>query len=168
MIEDRPEKEVCTCKGTIEKDKELLKEQNSKVEDEVNEIKKASHGQLARVFKMRKKITGGKKQGQEPSAIRDPETGDLIVESSMIKAATLKYCVDNLMDNKLYGDAEKLFKLKETLHHLRMKEDTRKEFDIEDDEFEDVLKVFAKKDTKTYDSSLKHQKSIKRLLASFA
>ena len=93
---------------------------------------------------MRKKITGGKKQGQEPSAIRDPETDTLIVESSKIKATTLKYCVDNLKDNKLYGDAENLFKLKQNLHNLRMKEDTKDEFEIGEDEYKDVIKVFAK------------------------
>ena len=134
------------CTETVEKHKELLQEQNKKkVDSEINEIKKASHGQLTRVFKMRNKITGGKKQGQEPSAIRDPETENLLVESSSIKAATLKYCINNLKDNKLDEDAEELHKLKENLHHLRMKEYTKDEFDIEEDEYENVIKVFAKK-----------------------
>ena len=117
-------------KERVEKDEEQLREQNRKIEDEVNEIKKASHGQLTRVFKMRNKITGGKKQGQEPSAIRDPEREELLVKSSSIKAATLKYCINNLKDNKLDEDAGKIFKLKENLHNLRMKEYTKEEFDI--------------------------------------
>ena len=70
---------------------------------------------------MRKKISGGMKQGQEPSAIRDPETGDLLVETSNIKAATLKYCVNNIKDNKLDSDAQQIFNIKENLHNLRMK-----------------------------------------------
>ena len=47
-------------KKSVENDDDLLKEQNKKVEDEINEIKRASHGQLTRVFNMRKKIAGGK------------------------------------------------------------------------------------------------------------
>ena len=45
---------------------------------------------------MRNKKTGGNKQGQEPNAIRDPETGELLVNKEEIKRATLAYCVNNL------------------------------------------------------------------------
>ena len=142
-------------KKPVENDDDILKEQNRKIEDEINEIKRASHGQLTRVFNMRKKISGGKKQGQEPSAIRDPETDELIVESSKIKATTRTYCISNLKDNKLDKNASKLFKLKENLHNMRMSEDTKDEFVVHEDEYKEVIKVFAKKDTKSYDFLLK-------------
>ena len=41
--------------------------------------------------------------------------------------------------------------MKENLHKLRMKEHTKEEFSITEDEYDEVIKVFAKKDTKSYD-----------------
>ena len=65
-------KKASQAKEAMKKKRSCSRNRIKKLEDEVNKIKKAVHGQLARVFKMRKNITGGKKQGQEPSAIRDP------------------------------------------------------------------------------------------------
>ena len=44
---------------------------------------------------MKQIVLVGKKAGMEPSAIRDPASGDLMVSSADIKRTTLQYCVDN-------------------------------------------------------------------------
>ena len=113
---------------------------------------------------MKQKVLGGKKVKQEPSAVRDPLTGDLMVSSSDIKRTTLQYCIDNLKNNKASKNVEVTQKLKEFMHKLRMLEDNHDEFEIEKDEFDDVLKHFAKKDTKSYDFLLKTGESYKEAI----
>ena len=60
-----------------EKSEKLMKSQWKKTEDIVNEIKNSTKVRLARIFKMKDEIMGGKKTGQEPAAMKDPETGDI-------------------------------------------------------------------------------------------
>ena len=115
-----------TCDGCYtqaEEDEVLLKEQGDKLEKEINQIKAQGKGRLTRIFRMKQKVLGGKKVGQEPSAVRDPSTGDLMVSSSDIKRTTLQYCIDNLKNNKASKNVEVIQKLKEFMHKLRMLED---------------------------------------------
>ena len=57
----------------------------------------------------------------------------------------------NLSNNILSKKVENIAKFKEMLHSMRMLEDTKDEFEIEEDEFKDVVEVFKRKDTKSYD-----------------
>ena len=50
---------------------------------------------------------------------------------------------------------ENIYKLKEALHDMRMLENTKDEFDIEEDEYKDVVEAFKRKDTKSYDFLVK-------------
>jgi len=59
-------------------DDELLKEQSRQIEEEILSVKDDSKGKVGRVFAMNKKLTGGKKQAQEPVAVRDPDTDELV------------------------------------------------------------------------------------------
>ena len=83
---------------------------------------------------------GGKKNGQEPSAIRDPETEELLVSSKELKRATLSYCLKNLKNNTMTSEGEKVAAMKAMLHEMRMREDTKEEFEIEKEECEEVDK----------------------------
>ena len=109
--------------------KELLRKQSLALEKAINKVKEGKHGRVGNVFKMREVIEGKKKKAQEPHAIKDPKTGDLIVSSKEIKAVTLQYCVDTLQNNKPDKDYEKLIKLKKELHEKRM-EETDGEVDV--------------------------------------
>ena len=119
---------------------ELLLKQSEALEVEVNEIKKTGAGRIARIFKLKLKIVGGKKARQEPTAIKDPETGDLLVSTKDIKKTTLKYCVKNLENNQVVEPVKAIVMLKEKLHSLRMEEDTKEEFEVDMEEFDDVVK----------------------------
>ena len=87
-----------------------------------------------------------------------------MVSSSDIKRTTLQYCIDDLKDNKVSKHVEVIQKQKEFMHKLRMLEDNHDEFEIEKDEFDDVLKHFARKDTKSYDFLLKTGEAYKEAM----
>ena len=143
----------CDC-GEV-KAAQLLAKQGQKLEDEINTIKAEKTTRLGRIFKMKENLLGGKKVGQEPSAVRDPETEELLVGSKEVKRATLSYCLKNLTNNTMTKEGERLASLKENLHRLRMEEDTMEEFEIGKEECEEVLERFRAKDTKSYDLLLK-------------
>ena len=80
-----------------DKDIKLLKRQSAKIESEINKITSSNGGgRVGNVFKMRKMIAGQRKDIQEPTAIKDPETDKIVMEADEIKKVTLQYCVNNL------------------------------------------------------------------------
>ena len=147
--------ECSSCKSEEQKLEEVLQTQASKLEDEINDIKKTGAGRMARVFKLKQKIVGNRKVGQEPTAIKDPKTEDLLVSNSDIRRTSLNYCVNNLKNKEVVDNVKVIVSLKENLHNMRMKEDTKDEFEVELDEYEAVLDKFKRKDTKSYDFLVK-------------
>ena len=69
------------CLNQEKRDRELLKKQTSKIEEDINNIKKKGIDKIENVFKMKELIGGSKKAGQEPTAIKDPVTNELIVSN---------------------------------------------------------------------------------------
>ena len=51
----------------------LLRRSSEKTEEEIIKIKSLMLGNVGSIFKMKEVITGPKKGGQEPIAIRDPK-----------------------------------------------------------------------------------------------
>ena len=100
---------------------------------------------MARIVKLKQKIIGGRKIGQEPTSIKDPETGDLLVSSNDIKTTTLKYCVKNLADNQVKDSVKSIVMLKQMLHEMRINENTTDEFEVEIEEYEEVLQKVQRK-----------------------
>ena len=117
-------------------------------------VKAGRHGRMEIVFKMREEIEGSKRKVQEPNAIKDPKTGEIIGSSNRIKAVTLQYCIDTLQNNKLAEDYEKLIELKKELHYKRM-EERNGDVEVTKEDFEDIVKRFKEKPTKTYDFLVK-------------
>ena len=116
---------------------------------------------------LKQKIVGNRKAGQEPTAIKDPETGDMLVASSDIRRASLNYCVKNLSDNEVSEKVKVLVTLKENLHKMRMKEDTLDEFKVDIEEYEEVVEKFKNKDTKSYDFLVKAGDSYQLAIGNF-
>ena len=79
-------------------------------ERENNEKYAGKGGRAGNVFKMKTKISGSKKEVQEPNAINNPKTGELITDAEEIKKVTLDYCVNNLQNKVLNKKDDKLFK----------------------------------------------------------
>ena len=93
------------------RNKELLKNQSKKIEDEILKIKSNKHGKAVNIFKMRDVITGPKKASQAPTAVRGPNSGELVFSWDAIKKVTLAYCVDNLT-KKGYETKEQMLEKK--------------------------------------------------------
>ena len=96
-----------------------------------------------------------------------PESGDLLVSSSDIRKASLNYCINNLTNNPVSDKVKVIFLLKEYLHNMRMKEDTEDEFDIDSEEYEEVVKKFKANNTKSYDFLVKSDKKYQEAIGNF-
>ena len=93
MVEDKNETEE-------ERAKALYEEQEKIVNEELEDIKGCKNGRAGRVWQIRKRVVGGKKEHMKPNAIRNPDTGKLEVKKKGIKEVTLRYCIDTLASNK--------------------------------------------------------------------
>ena len=60
---------------------------------------KKEKGKSAAIFKLKEKIVGSKKTTQEAVVMKDPESGELIVENDELKKASVKY-VSKLLTNR--------------------------------------------------------------------
>ena len=146
------------------KAKSLLKKQNDQVEKEINDIKGMKHGNVVKVFKMVNKIKGSKGKIQEASALIDPITGDLIVDTKGIKEASLKYCLDNLKNNKPDKEFEREVEVVHLIHDKRMQDGVVSNVSFEFKDFEAVINRLNKNKKQTYNfllrGGLKFMKSI--------
>ena len=96
-------------------------------------------------------VSGKKKAAPEAKAIKDPESGDLVVSNSGIKEVTLQYCLNTLKNNEPKERVKELIELKEEVHALRMTDqskDTAYELTDEDNFF--IMWKFKSKNSATY------------------
>ena len=94
------------CKSQKQKDDETHARQTHKIESAIEEIRTSKQGRVGNVFRIKKLIAGPKKTPQEAAAIKDPKTGELLVNKDDIKRATLEYCVNNLKNNEPDDDVK--------------------------------------------------------------
>ena len=152
------------CKPQKQKDIETHARQTHKIESAIEKIKESKQGRVGNVFMMKKDIAGPKKAPQEAAAIKDPKTGELLVNKEDIKKATLEYCVNNLKNNVPASDVkETVYKRKREQTEL-MNDKNGETFDVTYEDFEEVLAKFTMKSTKTYDfllnAGLNYRKAI--------
>ena len=144
-----------TCRTQDEKDNDLLKRQADRLESAINKIKENKLGRAGSVYKMKDEIAGHKKAKEEATAIRDPVTDELIVSKDMIKKVTLEYVVKNLEGNIPDKEVRDMVKLRRDIQLENMKDTSGESFEIDEDDFNNVLAKFKSKTTKTYDFLLK-------------
>ena len=79
---------------------EMKKLKREDIERELRDIQRLKHtkGDAAAVFGVKAKILGKKKDADEPSAIRDPKSNQLIFHPSGILKTYVEYC-ENLLKN---------------------------------------------------------------------
>ena len=94
---------------------------------------------------MRELVSGSKKQPREAHAVKD-STGRTVMSHLEIQCANL------------------LLKAKSHLHDTLMKEDTNKETTITEEEFEDVLGKFKRKNKKSYFFLIKSGKEFQKFV----
>ena len=106
---------------------------------------KTEKGKSAAVFKLKEKIVGSKKVGQEAVSMKDPISGELIVDNDKLKEASVNY-VSNLLTNRSpLEDFKEEFETTEALHELRMNEDIITESSISEEDYGVFIKQIAKK-----------------------
>ena len=171
-VKKKPNPKQCRCNpgrsGSCEeckkKDDEIQNKITQKIEAQEEKIKTSSHGRSGNVFRIRNTVLGPKKGGQEASAIKDPDTGDTIVNKEDIKKATLKYCVNNLKNNTPDEEEKDNVKKRKEDQLEIMNDKNGESFEITYDDFDQVLAKFEMKETKTYDFLIKAGKKYKYAL----
>ena len=129
---------------------ELVKQQS----DELDKI--LSQGYLgkdlnSRIYKMKTAINGPKHKKQEPMAINDPVTKELLVNEEAIKSASLLHNIKILTKNKpLVEDLDKI-KQKEEKHEQVMKMQDKDEWELTYKMYEKVTKKIENKNKKMYE-----------------
>ena len=74
-----------TTEVKVNDDDNLIIKQSRELEEEMNSVKRNVNGMGNRVFKMREVILGSKKTGTDIPAVKDPETGNIIVNKQLMK-----------------------------------------------------------------------------------
>ena len=129
---------------------ELVKQQS----EELDKI--LSQGYLgkdlnSRIYKMKTAINGPKHKKQEPMAINDPVTKELLVNEEAIKSASLLHNIKILTKNKpLVEDLDKI-KQKEEKHEQVMKMQDKDEWELTYKMYEKVTKKIENKNKKMYE-----------------
>ena len=131
--------------------KELLKRQSKNLEEEIQSIKEIKNGRATKVFKLREVIQGPKKQGQEASAVKDPNSKEMVFSPKEIQRVSLRYCKQVLTNNKPDSEYEKEIKIKEKIHDVRMEEKSEGNIWFTEEDFKKVVDKMKKKKKKTYD-----------------
>ena len=125
-------------------------------------MKLAKYGRATSVFKMKEIVAGPKKAIQEPHAILDKDTDELVIGNEEIKKVTLKHCLKSLENNVPEEEVQQIVKLVNTVHDTRMEEsdDTNEDDDISMEEFEEVVSKIEQKKKKSYNYSYKSRKRL--------
>ena len=98
-------------------------------------------GKVGKVWEIKKKVIGGKKDTIEATAIINPKTGKLALTKSEIKKVTLQYTKETLANNNVKEEvAEEIERNKCEVEKLMVDNDG--EFKAEKDTFDKVLAKF--------------------------
>ena len=99
-----------------EANKEILRKESKKIEEQVEALKKSKLGRVGQVLKLREAVSGPKKKGQEAIALKDSRTGQLVVSTSEIKRVTTEYCQDLFKNNSPTEGFKEQNNIKQMLH----------------------------------------------------
>ena len=154
-ISRRLEDRLRAAQGLDDEDKlkELRRKHYEDMEEEINRLKLAKYGRATSVNKMKEVVAGPKKSTQEPHAILDKETNELVVGNEQIRKVILKHCLDSLENSEPDKDVKQLVKLVNAVHDTRMEEhdNVNEDVDVSKEEFEEVVNRIEKKKKKSYD-----------------
>ena len=123
-----------------EKRERIWNEQEKVAEKEIQEIKK-TNGKLAKIWELRKKIIGNKKDTIQATAMVDPKTMKLEVSKDKIMSISLKYCTETLKNNEPEKKFEKLIEEKKE-RVKKIVEEKDGDFETEDSIYQSLLNKF--------------------------
>ena len=148
-VKNNEKEKETDVKSEEEKATELYEEQKERAEKELSEIR-MKEGKVGMIYEAARRIRGGKRNAMEPTAIMNPETGELAVTREGIKSVTLRYCVATLKNNIPEPGFEFGAHIKDQLHTHRMKLNDG-EFGVRPETFEKVVKKFKMSNKRSYD-----------------
>ena len=142
----------------------IRKKVRKKNNKELNEIFRQRHDDLEevlnddffrkdlyqRIYKLKSVITGPKVVAQEPTAINDPITGELITDEDEIKRVSLEHNLRILRKNKPKKDYESLLLEKKRNHNEIMKKEVSDSWELKEPIFKKVIDKIKKKGKKVY------------------
>ena len=105
----------------------------------------------SKMYKMKTVINGPKNRKQEPMAINDPVTKDLLVNEEEIKKASLLHNIKILTKNDPQEEDIEWIREKEIKHKEIMEMDDKDEWELTQDIYEKVTKKIKEKNKKMYD-----------------
>ena len=100
---------------------EILENQRFQIEKGFKKVQEisGSKGKTAAIFDVLNSVRGGRKQGTDLVAMRDPVTSDLIVDPDILKQTTLDYCSTLLQSNKVHPEYTQEIYIENLVHYLR-------------------------------------------------
>ena len=131
--------------------KELMRKQHNTIEMEINKLKEGKFGKVTNIFKMKEIVSGSKKGPQDPHAVKDVNTDELVVASTEIKRVTLNHCMNTFKHSLPHENVEALVNIVNSVHETRMVEGEEEPFVVTEDDFEELLKRLEKKNKRSYD-----------------
>jgi hypothetical protein len=135
--------------------KELLQKQSDRLEKEINDLKEMNIPKGSQIFKIAERIRGPKGGSQEPSAVRHPTTGEVVVSTREVKEIVLEYCSNVLENNEPKDSFKEEIALKEMLHDIRVNNNAASSIKISEETFNKVMEKTRKGKKKTYDFLMK-------------
>ena len=131
---------------------ELLKAQRIEIKSQLKRIKNIKHmkGKTSAAFEVLGHLKGSDKRGNEITAMKDPVTGDMILEPDRIREVALAYCVNLLHFEYVDPDFEKEIYLENLLHYYRYSETSENEINLEYSDFEARISIVASKHSEKY------------------
>ena len=130
----------------------VLKEQKVEFEKKIEKLKnkKSVKGKCAAIFALKNDVTGGKQVTQVATTLIDPASNVEISERSLIKMASLNYCVDLLTNRVARKGYEDDVSMKNLVHQNRMKDKEEVEVQLSREMFDASLDELAKKNKEKY------------------
>ena len=146
-----------TAENTNEEDKDeteeetlerIWKEQERRADIEVKEISMKS-GKLNKIWELRKRIVGNKKDTMQATAIVNPNTKKIEVTKCKIKSISLQHCIETLKNNEADKDFEETINKKIEKVQKLVKENDG-DFQAEKEIFERLLDKFKRSGKANY------------------
>ena len=102
------------------------------------------------MFQLKKNIVGDKRENQDPTAVENRISKEIITNKDEIKAETLSYCVELLKPNTIDDDYKEIVEMKHKLHEKRMQEKFANEPKLTNEMFYEALKELSSKKKDKY------------------
>ena len=146
---------------------EIQQQQSALIETAINEIKAGKHGRKTNVHKMREVVSGPKKQQQEAHAVKDYKTGKTVVSTKEIKRVNLEHCLEVLKNNVPKPEVVNHLKFQSDLHDIMMEDTTDEDTHVTEEEFNNIVPKFKKKNKKSYEFLTKSGKDFQSSIYKF-